>query len=554
MNNNMNITVNGTTEQFSRGITGLELSKYYKDKYDRDILAFKMNNQLQTLDTKITKDCTVEFIDYMQREGNKMYVNGLKFLLLISVKEVLGIKSDINFEHSIDKGIYCRIISDKNINSELFNKIKDKMKELVNMDLQIETVSVTKSDLVKFYKNTKQYEKVNNLKTKAGEIVKLSKCKNHYAYFYGKLPLTTGVFKKFDLTKLDNNVIILQFPVLRGDSEVPKYVHHPKIVNVFEEYEKWIDVMKVSYVGEINNIVSNGNINSFIRMNEFIQNKQLVDIVDAISANVDNVKIVLIAGPSSSGKTTTAHKFCMYLRAKGLNPHMLSTDDYFIDRKDTPLDENGEMDFESIDAIDLKLFNEQLTSLIDGKSVSIPTYNFIKGEKEYNNRILKLNDNDILVIEGLHTLNEKLTSSIPKSKKTKIYISPFTPLGVDRYNHISTTDVRLLRRIIRDNRTRGHNVEDTLKSWDKVRRGEEKYVFPYQDEADFIFNTALIYEIGVLKVYVEPLLFGIDIDSPYYEESRRLIKFLRMFFPIPADGIPADSLLREFIGKSCFYE
>lgn len=554
MNSNMNITINGITEQFSKGITGLELSKYYKDKYDRDILAFKMDNQLMTLDKKINKDCNIEFVDYMQREGNKMYVNGLKLLLLISIKEVIGMNADINFEHSIDKGIYCKIISDKIISDTQFDDIHNKMKELVDMDLQIETVSVTKSDLIKFYKSTKQYEKINNLKTKTGELVQLSKCKNHYAYFYGELPLTTGVFKKFDLTKLENNIMILRFPIIRGKDEVPDYQHHTKIISVFEEYEKWIDIMGVRYLGDINNIVSDGKIDSFIRMNEYIQNKQLTDIVDNISKNIHNVKIILIAGPSSSGKTTTAHKLCMYLKTKGLRPHVLSTDDYFVDRKDTPLDLNGEPDFESINAIDLQLFNDQLTKLIDGQTVSTPTYNFIKGEKEFNSRILKLEEKDILVIEGLHTLNEELTSSIPKDKKTKIYISPFTPLGIDRYNHISTTDIRLLRRIVRDNRTRGHNVIDTLKGWNKVRAGEEIYVFPYQDEADYVFNTALIYEIGILKVYVEPLLFGVDIDSPYYEEARRLIKFLRMFFPIPSEDVPYDSLLREFIGGSCFYD
>lgn len=554
MNNNVSITIDGTTKQFPRGITGLELSKYFKGKYKNDIIAFKMNNQLMTLDRKIIKNCNIEFINYLHRDGNKMYVNGLKFVFLIAVKEILGAKSDISFEHSIDKGIYCRIISDKKINSTIFKQIHNKMKELIDLDLQIETINVTKNDIINFYKKTGQKEKILNLKTVTEELVTMNKCKSYYAYFYGPIPLSTGVLNKFDLTKLDNNVVILRFPVLRGEGNVPEYKNHAKIIDIFNEYRKWIDIMKVNNVGELNEVVSNGKINDFIRMNELIQNKDLLHIVDDIYTQKENVKIILIAGPSSSGKTTTAHKFCMYLRAKGLNPHVLSTDDYFVNRDETPKDKNGEPDFESIDTIDIPLFNTQLKQLISGEQVSIPTYNFVTGKKEFNNNLLKLNENDILVIEGLHTLNEKLTSEIPKDRKKKIYIGPFTPLSVDNYNHIPTSDVRLLRRIIRDNRTRGHDVEATLKMWDKVRAGEEVNVFPYQDEADYVFNTALIYEIGVLKVYVEPLLFGVDIDSPYYEDAKRLLRFLTMFFPIPTDGIPSDSILREFIGKSCFYE
>ncbi|MBQ7141309.1 MAG: nucleoside kinase [Bacilli bacterium] len=553
MNNLIDITVNGKTKQFTSGITGLELSKYYKEEVKREVLACKVNNQIFTLNHKINKNCTVEFIDYMNRDGNKIYVKGLKFVLIIAIKEILGYKSDIAFEHSIDKGLFCRIINGK-IDNEIFQKIKNKMKEIIELDLQFENISVTKNDLVNYYKKTNQIDKLNNLKTIASDLVDLNKCKSYYAYFYGILPCSTGALNKFDLTYLDNESLVLRFPVVRGDGEVPEYKHHEKVINVFQEYGNWIDIMKVSNVGSLNEVVSNGKINEFIRMNEFIQTKSLINIVDDITTNKKEAKIILIAGPSSSGKTTTAHKLCMYLEAKGLIPHMLSTDDYFVDRNETPLDENGEPDYESIDTIDLSLFNTQLNDLISGKEVSIPTFNFIKGEKEYNNRILKLEENDILVIEGLHTLNEKLTSQIPREKKVKVYISPFTPLSIDNYNHISTSDIRLLRRIVRDNRTRGHNVEATLKMWHKVRKGEEIYVFPYQDEADYIFNTAFIYETGVLKTYVEPLLFGIDIDSPYYEEAKRLIKFLRIFFPIPADGIPKDSLLREFIGNSCFYE
>ena len=554
MNNNVEITIKGETKSFPYGITGLELSKYYKNIFPNDILAMNINGNFMTLNKKITKNCDIEFLDYMNRDGHRMYVNGLKFLLIIAVKELFGNNVGVNFEHSIDKGIYCRITNTNIENEQVFNKIKEKMAELVTLDLAIENINVTTKDAIQFYKSTNQLEKIKNLKIFTENYISLSKCKNYYGYFYGKLPLSTGYLKKFDLTYLYNNTLVLRFPVLRGDGTIPEYIHHEKVIKVFEEYGKWIDVMKVSNVGSLNEIVSNGGINSFIRMNEVIQNRNLMDISEAISKSRNNAKLILIAGPSSSGKTTTAHKFCMYLKAQGLNPHILSTDDYFINREDTKKDENGEYDFESIDTIDLELFNSQLNALINGEEVDLPRYDFIKGEKIFGERRLKLNKDDILIVEGLHTLNEKLTNSIPRDKKIKIYISPFTPLAIDNYNHISTSDVRLLRRIVRDNRTRGRNVEGTLQMWDKVRAGEEIYVFPYQDEADYIFNTAFIYEVGVLKVYVEPLLFTVEPYSPYYEEARRLIRFLKIFLPIPSDSIPADSLLREFIGKSCFYE
>ena len=554
MNNNINITINGETSLYPYNITGLELSKYYKDKYSNDILAMRVNGKFFSLDKKLKYNCNVEFLDYMNRDGNRMYINGLKFLLIISVKEVLGNLADVSFEHSIDKGIYCKIINHQKIDIKTFETIKQKMINIVKLDLQFENMSVTIKDLINYYKTTQQYEKLKNLEILTDNYVSLVKCKNYYAYFYGKLPMSTGFLKKFDLTFLDDNTLVLRFPILRGNGEIPEYIHHEKIIKVFSEYGKWIDIMKVSNVGSLNEVISNGNIGNFIRMNEIVQNNNLMSICNNIVSKLDKVKLILIAGPSSAGKTTTANKFCLYLKSKGLNPHILSTDDYFYNRKDTKKDENGEYDFESIDAIDLNLFNNQLTSLINGEEVDIPRYNFIKGEKEFGVRKIKLEKNDILIIEGLHTLNEKLTASIPKENKVKIYISPFTPLSIDNYNHISTSDIRLLRRIVRDNRTRGHDVEATLKMWDKVRRGEEIYVFPYQDEADYIFNTAFIYEVGVLKIYVEPLLYAVESDSKYYEEARRLIRFLKIFLPIPSDEVPQDSILREFIGKSCFYQ
>ena len=289
-------------------------------------------------------------------------------------------------------------------------------------------------------------------------------------------------------------------------------------------------------------------------MNEYMQFENLAKIGNQIVLNIDKIKLILIAGPSSSGKTTSANKLCMYLKSKGLKTHLISTDDYFKDRVDTPKDENGEYKYDDLEALDLSLFNDHLKKILVGEEVEIPIYNFIKGIKEYNGAKIKLDSNSVLVVEGIHALNEKLTSEIPRESKTKIYLSPFTPLNIDNYNYISTRDIRLLRRIVRDNRTRGRSVIDTLSGWKKVKEGEEKYIFCFQDEADYVFNTAIIYEVGVIKTYVEPLLYSVPINSEYYYDAKRLIEFLRIFFPIPSEYVPTDSILREFIGNSCFYD
>ena len=320
---------------------------------------------------------------------------------------------------------------------------------------------------------------------------------------------------------------------------------------VFEQYRDWAKIMKIENSAELNEVVSSGKINDLIKIDENLQSSRLLSIAKEINDKKNKVRIVLLAGPSSSGKTTTSKKLCMYLKSFGLNPKVLGMDDYFLERNQTPKDEDGNYDFECLEALDLDLFDKQIAKLLDGESVKTPTYNFYIGKKEYKQEMV-LEKNDILVIEGIHALDNKVLTNIERNKKYKIYISALTEINMDDHNRISTTDNRLLRRIIRDNRTRGHPVEETLAMWKSVREGEEKYIFPYQDEADATFNSALIYELGVLKTYVEPLLYSVPADSEYYEESIRLLNFLRLFLPIPSDAIPEDSIIREFIGGSYF--
>ena len=366
------------------------------------------------------------------------------------------------------------------------------------------------------------------------------------------MPTSTSKISAFDLTYIKDNAFVMRFPTIYQPNKIKEYEEHPGMFSAFQEFRDWGKIMKITTSVDLNKIVSSGKINDLIRIDETLQSNRLLNLAKTIHQN-KKIKIVLMAGPSSSGKTTTSRKLCMYLQSFGLTPKVLSMDDYFHERKDTPKDANGNYDFECLEAVDLKLFNSQLADLLKGEKVQVPTFNFGLGKKEYRHE-LQLAKDDIIVIEGIHALNPKILTNIPRENKFKIYICPLTEINMDDHNRVSTTDNRLLRRIIRDNRTRNYSVEKTLAAWSKVRTGEEKYIFPYQDEADFTMNSALIYEIGALKTYVEPLLYSVPYDSPYYEESKRLLNFLRIFLPIPADEIPKDSVLREFIGNGCFHD
>ena len=369
-----------------------------------------------------------------------------------------------------------------------------------------------------------------------------------YDYFYYIMPASTGILKRFDLTYVSPNGVVLSFPI---NNVVPKYNHLPLVLDAFKSYEKKLSDLGVRYAGELNKIVCKGEIADFIQTNEILYDENMQNIAQRV---VDNraIKAIFISGPSSSGKTTTSKKLALYLRSKGIDSLVLSTDDYFVERIDSPRKADGSYEYECLEAIDTKLFNMQVKSLLAGKDVVIPTYNFITGEKEYKRKPTTLKENQILIVEGLHAINEKMSSSIEKKNKLKIYISPFTPVGLDRHNHISTTDLRLLRRMVRDYKTRGYSAQHTLDSWIGMRESEETYVYPYQKEADVILNTSLAYEIGVLRTYAEPLLYSISKTSTNYEEAIRILNFLKCFISIPSEYVPYTSVLREFIGNSYF--
>lgn len=477
--------------------------------------------------------------------SNKEYAAGLKFLLYVAVKDLFD--GEVFFHHSLDKGIYTTIECKEIIDKEKLLNIKNYMKKLVDKDIPIVKRIVKKEDAYKYYKEKNALEKMTNVLNISNVTVSLFELNGKYNYFYThNMVKSTGELKLFDLYFIEDNKFILVLPT--NDEIIFNFRN--KIYESFREYDSWLKRVDINYVMDLNKLIADGKIKDFIRKNDIMIERNLEGIAEDIVSK--NKRIVLLAGPSSSGKTTTSKKLSLYLSSLGVNAIPISLDDFFLNRNETPVDEYGNKDYESINALDLKLFNKVLTDLMSGNKTYLPSYNFITGEKEMSTTPIVLNANDCLVIEGLHGLNPNLISSEYQNLIYKIYISPLTPLNVDRHNYVSTTENRLLRRIIRDFRTRGKSGEDSLASWESVRRGEEAYIFPYTDSADAIINTAYTYEIGVLKVYVEPILYSIDINSKYYNEARRIIDHLKTFYPIPSEYVSEDNLLREFIGGSSF--
>ncbi len=529
--------------EVQEGTTYLEISKYSKLK--DSVLGVKKNNQIFSLNDKIMEDEVIEFFDCNSIEGAKMYKAALKFILEVAIKTAYP-GSDIHYLHSVPKGMLGEIKSSKIFTNEDISKIKKEMANIINEDVPFVKYNILKKEAIKFYQESLALEKASNVHI-YNNIVTIYKLKDYLNYFYVDMPSSTRFINKFELKYLGNNRLIILYPTNLTNGKLPEYVHHENIIKVFYEGVSWLKKLNTPYVSDLNNLISNGEIKGFIESCELQFTDQIKKASDEILRNNER-RFIMIAGPSSSGKTTTTRVLGAYLRSKGYDPICLSTDDYFVEREDNPKDENGNYDFECLNALDIELLNNHLTKLLKGEEINVPTYNFVTGKKEFHNNIIKLKENSIILLEGLHALNDDLTPYIPTKFKYKIYLSPFIPLNIDRHNYISTLDLRLIRRIIRDNRTRGYAVSETIKNWQSVRNGEEKYVFPFVHQADFIINTALPYEIGVLKVFADPLLLSITTDSPYYEEARRLVKFLSGFYPISSEYVSRNSILREFIG------
>ena len=534
----------GKQKEFPKNTSYYEISKSFA--LNKNVLGVKINNEIFSLTDTASNNETIAFIDENDLIGNKIYASGLKFLFEVALKKAFP-NLDITYQHSVPKGILGEVVGDKILSQEDLSKIKNIMANLIEDDLPFKKYTVKKKDAIKFYRWLKQDEKNENIQNISDVAITLYGLDGYYNYFYNEMPYSTGSITKYDIVYLGRNRLVFLIPNYRGNGEIPEYVHYDNIINSFLVGKNWLETLKMPYVSSINNKVAKDKIRDFIKACELMFNLDITNTVNEIK-NKRDIKFILIAGPSSSGKTTTSKRLRTYLEASGFDPINLSTDDFFVEREETPKNEKGEYDFECLSAIDLNLFNTTLKSLLAGERVSIPTFNFISGKKEYNDNYIELKDNSIIIIEGLHALNDELLSGIENKYKYKIYLSPFIPLNIDRHNYISTTDLRLIRRIIRDNRTRGYDVNHTIHAWQNVRNGEEKYIFPYIHQADKIINTALTYEIGVEKVYIEPLLRSIRVDSDYYEEARRLLDFLKIFYTIPSEYVNEDSILREFIG------
>ena len=541
------VTYLGKSYLYPRDITLEDISKDFQENYSETIIMAEVNGRPYELNYKVTEDVTVDFFDLTSPTGNRVYESGLIFVLEKACLNMLN--SEIEVKYSIDKGIYIKTY--KKITKEDLDKVSREMKEIVKRNLPIQKNLVNRLEAIEYYKSTKSYDKVNVLKYSVNTNVNLYRLMDIYNYFFSYLPVSTGALKEFKLTYIDQNSFVLRYPNIYYLNKIPVYKHHDKLFNEFKKYDEWSEKLGIENVSSLNNKVTKGNVDDIVLLSENIQNNSLFKIAETIYNN-KKLKLILLAGPSSSGKTTTSKKLELFLKGFGLNPIAISIDNYFVDRDKTPRLPDGSYDFESLNSINVELFNKNLKDLLDGKEVTLPVYNFITGKSELSDESIKLGEKEILIVEGLHALNEELTYSIDRKNKYKIYLCPLTVLSLDNHNRIRTTDNRLLRRIVRDNRTRGYSASDTLSTWSKVREGEEKYVFPFQDEADVIFNTSLIYELGVLKTYAEPLLYSVEESDPMYKEAVRLLNLLKNILPISNDYIPVDSIVREFIGGGYF--
>ncbi len=539
------ITINnGLEKTFPMNTTYYEISKGFK--LNNNVLGVKINNEFFDLREKAISDASVSFIDLNDLTGNKIYKSGLEFIFEVALKTVFP-DLDITYQHSVPKGFLGEIIGDKILTQEDISKIKSEMANLISDNLIFNKLNVKKKEAVQFYHKIKQLEKAENIESISDKVVTLYELKGHYNYFYSDMPYSTGSVTKYEIVYLGRNRLVFIIPTNRTGGELPEYVHYDNIINSFLVGKNWLETLNMKYVSSINKTIGTGKIKDFMKSCELVFNLNIAKIASTVTTNRD-IKFILIAGPSSSGKTTTTKRLASYFMAQGYETIRISIDDFFLEREDSPKDENGNYDFECLTAIDLNLFNDTLKRLLNGETVSLPSFNFVTGKKEFNENYVKLNDKTLVLIEGLHAINDDLLPSIENKYKYKIYLSPFIPLNIDRHNYISTVDLRLLRRIIRDNRTRNYDVNKTIHAWQSVRNGEEKYIFPFIHQADVIINTALPYEIGVLKVYVEPLLRSISVENDYYEEARRLLNFLKIFYTIPGEYVSDDSILREFIG------
>ena len=519
-----------------------------KKECTSNTIACICNNEIKSLNHEIKMDSKIELLDISNADGMRIYIRGLLYVMSKAFEELYP-KAEVGVEYQLSNSMFCTI-KNMDITDELLEEVHKKMQEIVDKNIPIIKKQFTKQEAEEIYKNVDTVKGRLQLENKSKKKFSLYYCEDYFNYFYGVMPISTGYMRIFEIQKYSNGFLI-RYPSKKDITKVPDFIDNQKLLQALADYEKIHKVLNIETLTKLNKAIREGKAKDIVMLDEALHEKKISRIADSIAEKKD-VKMVLIAGPSSSGKTTFAQRLGLQLQLNGLKPVTISVDNYFVEREQTPVDSDGKYDFEAIEAVDMKLLNEHIERLLNGEEVEMPTFNFTTGSKEYKGNKIKLGKDDIIVMEGIHCLNDRLTAQIPRNKKFKVYISALTVLNIDEFNRISTTDSRLIRRIVRDSNFRSYSAIHTLKMWDSVNRGELKNIFPFQEEADAMFNTSLIYEICVLKKYALPQLEEIDNRSIEFSEAKRIREFLKYFEDIPDELVPTNSLLREFIGGGDF--
>ena len=552
MNDQITVFINGEEKSYMDGTSYLAAAKEYQKQYAHDIVLATVDGKLKELNKRMANGERITFVTVADSMGFSAYRRSMILLLLKAIRQVCGEEqADRVWIHfAVSEGLYVTLRGQKGVTAKFLHEVKAAMKELVKRDIVISKEAVDTDKAIALFGRLGMEDKEKLFHYRMASKVNTYSLDGFCDYFYGYMVPGSGYLKYFELYPWDEG-FVLQIPTREQPETVPPFAPEPKLFAIQKESMEWSELMEVTTAGDLNERVVTGKISDLILIQEALQEKKIAQIASEIAADPKK-KLIMIAGPSSSGKTTFSHRLAIQLAVSGIKPHPIPMDNYFVDREKTPRDENGNYDFERVDALDIELFNQNMSDLLAGKEVELPEFDFRLGKRKYTGNRLQLGEKDVLVIEGIHALNDQLSHSLPRENKFKIYISALTQLNIDEHNRIPTTDGRLLRRIIRDARTRGTSAKNTIAMWPSVRRGEEQYIFPNQEEADVMFNSALIYELAVLKTYAQPLLFGIERTAPEYVEAKRLLKFLDYLVAIPGESIPQNSLLREFIGGGCF--
>ncbi len=546
------VTIDGERRQYEEGTTYETIVREYQEKYNNRIALVTVNGKIRELFKKVKKDCEVSFFTISDAVGHKSYVRTAIMLMIRAMQDVVeeGALEKVKVEFAIGSGYYCSVKGKVRLDQEFIDRLNGRMRELVEADLPYVKKSYPLNDAVEIFRSQNMKEKEKLFRYRRSSYVNVYCLDGYYDYYYGYMLPSTGYVKYFQVFAYEDGLMLL-LPDPKSPEKLPSMEPRKKLFQTLKQSDDWGNMVNVGTVGDLNDQICKGNINDLILVQEALQERRIGEIAREIVER-KGVKFVMIAGPSSSGKTTFSHRLSIQLRTYGLSPHPIALDNYFVNREDTPRDENGDYNFECLEAIDVKQFNKDMLDLLSGKTVELPSFNFKTGKREYKGDYKTLGPEDVLVIEGIHGLNDAMSYALPNESKYKIYISALTSINIDDHNRIPTTDGRLLRRMVRDARTRGTSAKRTIEMWASVRKGEEEYIFPFQESADAMFNSVLIYELAVLKQYAEPLLFGIGKGEPEYYEAKRLLKFLEYFIGVSSDNLPKNSICREFVGGSCF--